>query len=139
MGLIERWQRGELAVLSEAECMELLASRNMGRFAYNDDEGPVVIPLNYAVSAGTVLVATSAYAELAQHARSTSVAFQVDDIDVEQHSGWSVLVRGRTEVADYDELQAAHTSRPAPWAEGVRTLYLRIVPQSVSGRRLLPA
>ena len=140
MGLVERWQRGELQVLSEAECMQLLAGSNFGRFAYNDNDGPVVIPVNYTVTSGTLLIATSPYSELAQHAHSVSAAaFQVDTIDVEQHTGWSVLVRGRTEAADYDDLPSAHTARPAPWAAGTRTLYIRIVPRSVTGRRLLPA
>jgi hypothetical protein len=138
VGLIERWQRGEVVVLSEDECMELLVGRNLGRFAYTDDEGPVVIPVNFAVADSTILIATSPHTELAQHARSTSAAFEVDDIDVERHSGWSVLVRGRTEVLEYDDLPSPNTARPAPWAEGVRTLYLRIVPRSISGRRLLP-
>jgi nitroimidazol reductase NimA-like FMN-containing flavoprotein (pyridoxamine 5'-phosphate oxidase superfamily) len=138
VGLIERWQRGEVTVLSDDECMKLLVDHNLGRFAYTDDEGPVVTPVNYAVADGMVLIATSAHTDLARHARSAPVAFEVDDIDLEQHSGWSVLVRGRTEVLDYDDLPAAHTARPAPWAEGVRTLYLRIVPGAISGRRLLP-
>jgi nitroimidazol reductase NimA-like FMN-containing flavoprotein (pyridoxamine 5'-phosphate oxidase superfamily) len=119
--------------------MDLLAHGNLGRFAYNDEHGPVVIPVNYAVTEGSVLIATSPYSELAQHARSGTAAFQVDNIDVEEHSGWSILVRGRTENVDYADLPAAHTQRPAPWAGGVRTLYLRIVPTSVTGRRLLPA
>jgi nitroimidazol reductase NimA-like FMN-containing flavoprotein (pyridoxamine 5'-phosphate oxidase superfamily) len=138
MALIKRWERGELVALSDAECMELLAGHTVGRFAYIDDEGPAVTPVNYALAGGAVLVATSPHTDIARHARSGAVAFEVDDIDLEQHTGWSVLVRGRTRVIEHGDLPAAHTARPAPWVEGGRTLYLRIDPTSISGRRLLP-
>jgi hypothetical protein len=134
--LIDRWQRGEPEVLSDEECRELLASRRVGRLAYNDDDGPVVTPLNYAVSDDAVLVATSPTTQLAAHAPGSAVALEVDDLDVGEHAGWSVVVRGRAEVVDYGALPAAHDARPAPWAAGDRTTYLRIVPTSVSGRRL---
>jgi nitroimidazol reductase NimA-like FMN-containing flavoprotein (pyridoxamine 5'-phosphate oxidase superfamily) len=137
--LIDRWQRGELEILSEDECRDLLASGTVGRLAYNDDHGPVVTPVNYAVDDGAVLLATSPDGQLARHAPSHSVALEVDDIDRDQRSGWSVLVRGRTEVVEYADLPASHQRRPAPWAAGERTLYLRIAPTSLSGRRLLPA
>jgi nitroimidazol reductase NimA-like FMN-containing flavoprotein (pyridoxamine 5'-phosphate oxidase superfamily) len=136
---MERWQRGEPEVMSDDECRELLASRSVGRLAYNDAYGPVVTPLNYAVSDGAVLVATSPATQLAAHAPGTAVALEVDDLDVGEHAGWSVLVRGRAEVVDYVDLPSAHGARPSPWVAGDRTTYLRISPTSVSGRRLPPA
>jgi uncharacterized protein len=137
--LIERWQRGELEVLSEDQCRELLATRRVGRFAYNDEHGPVVTPLNYAVNDGAVLIATSPQAQLAKYAAAGRVALEIDDVDQEHHSGWSVLVRGRAEVVEYADLPASHQARPTPWVSGERTLYLRIVPTSLSGRRLSPS
>ena len=139
MELVERWQRGKLEPLSEEECRALLAAQNHGRLAYNDDQGPAITPVSYAVSDGAILVATSATTQLARHASDAVVAFEVEDIDPAQRSGWSVLVRGRTEVVDYTQLPSSHGSRPAPWAAGERTLYLRITPTGLSGRRLLPA
>ena len=139
MELIDRWQRGQLEILSEDECRDLLTSGTVGRVAYNDDQGPVVTPVNYSVNDGSVLLATSPDGQLARHAPSQWVALEVDEIDRDEHSGWSVLVRGRTEVVEYADLPASHQSRPAPWAAGERTLYLRIAPASLSGRRLLPA
>lgn len=139
MELVERWQRGALAPLSEDECRELLAAHNLGRVAYNDDQGPVITPVSYALNDGTVLLATSPSTQLAQHASDAVVAFQVEDIDAERRSGWSVLVRGRTEVVEYAQLPASHAARPAPWAAGERTLYLRITSTALTGRRLLPA
>jgi len=139
VGLDERWDRGQLQTLSKAECLELLASRELGRMAYNDPDGPIVVPVNFVLDTDTVIIATSPHTDLGRHARSVPVAFEVDEINQETHAGWSVLLRGRAEAVEYAELPAAHQSRPAPWAEGVRTLYLRVVPSSITGRRLLPA
>jgi nitroimidazol reductase NimA-like FMN-containing flavoprotein (pyridoxamine 5'-phosphate oxidase superfamily) len=137
--LVERWQRGELVTLSEDECRQLLGTQTLGRVAYNDDEGPVVTPVNYAVDGGTLLVATSPESQLARHAPAAAVALEVDQIDADRHSGWSVVVRGHAEVVAYADLPASHTARPAPWTAGDRTLYLRIAASTVTGRRLLPA
>jgi uncharacterized protein len=137
--LVDRWQRGELEPLSEDECRELLEARNLGRLAYNDGEGPVITPVSYALNDGAILLATSPLTQLAQHASEAVVAFEVEDIDADRRSGWSVLVRGRTEVVEYAHLPASHAARPAPWATGERTLYLRITPTALSGRRLHPA
>jgi hypothetical protein len=135
--LVERWQRGQLQPLSEEECRELLASHQVGRLAYNDDEGPVITPVSYAVDDGAILLATSPTTELARHASEAAVAFEVEQVDADTRSGWSVVVRGRTEVVEYAALPSPHTSRPAPWAAGERTLYLRITPTALTGRRLL--
>jgi nitroimidazol reductase NimA-like FMN-containing flavoprotein (pyridoxamine 5'-phosphate oxidase superfamily) len=135
---MERWQRGEPEVLSEEECRELLATSSVGRLAFNDEQGPVVTPLNYAMSEGSVLLATSPATQLAAHAPGTWVALEVDDLHPVEHAGWSVVVRGRAEVVEYADLPAAHGARPSPWVAGERTTYLRIIPASLSGRRLPP-
>lgn len=138
VGLTERWDRGELQTLSSAECLQLLGSRDLGRMAYNDPDGPVVIPVNFVLDGDTVIIATSPHTDLGRHAHAGTVAFQVDEVDQQAHSGWSVLLRGTVEAVEYAELPASYHSRPAPWAGGVRTRYLRIVPSNITGRRLLP-
>ncbi len=66
------------------------------------------------------------------------MAFEVDEFDDYTQSGWSVLVRGVASFVAADELARDEGLRPFPWADGVRTLIVRITPVSVSGRRLLP-
>jgi uncharacterized protein len=139
VALSDRWQRGELEVLSEDECRQLVAGGGVGRVGYNDDRGPVVTPVNFSVDNGAVLIATSPESELGRHAPEASVALEVDDLDPEHRAGWSVVVRGVAEVVPYAELPSSHDGRPSPWAAGDRALYLRITPTSLSGRRVLPA
>jgi len=137
MTVRESWFPSHVRDVSLDECQDLLESRQVGRIAFTDPEGPVVLPVNYVMVGGCVVVATSPYGSLARNATSASVAFEVDDIDEFTESGWSVLVRGQTSVVERQEL--AGVELPRPWAEGTRTLILKISVAEISGRRLIPA
>jgi nitroimidazol reductase NimA-like FMN-containing flavoprotein (pyridoxamine 5'-phosphate oxidase superfamily) len=137
MTVTDAWFQGRLTELTEDECLELLATRQVGRLAYCDQDGPLAVPVNYVIHNGMVLFRTSPHTSLGQHAPGAAVAFEVDEIDDFTQSGWSVLVRGPAEYVDPDDLPATAESRPTPWAQGVRTLHVRIRPLSITGRRLL--
>jgi nitroimidazol reductase NimA-like FMN-containing flavoprotein (pyridoxamine 5'-phosphate oxidase superfamily) len=134
----ERWFPSHLRELSTAECLELLAAHQVGRVAYCDELGPVVLPVNYALDQGTVLIQISPHSTLARHLRAGPASFQVDEFDEYTQSGWSVLVRGDAAYVDQDDLPK-DDDRPHAWAEGHRTLHVRITPHEIAGRRLLPA
>ena len=106
--------------------------------AFVDEEGPSVIPVNYVSQDGAVLLRISPHGSIGRHVRGRVVGFEVDDIDEDTRSGWSVLVRGVAGFVDVEDLPAASDARPQPWPEGVRSLHVRITRTSVSGRRLLP-
>ena len=138
MNAEERWFQGHLRELDDAECWELLGIREVGRIAYVDDRGPMVVPVTYVVTEGSLLVRVAPYSQLARYLPEARVALEVDDIDYFTRSGWSVVVRGQMVPVDSDELPPIE-DRPTPWAEGQRTLHLRLTPEVVSGRRLLEA
>ena len=52
-------------------------------------------------------------------------------------AGWSVLVRGRAELLEWDQLPD-QDHRPEPWAAGSRNVYVVITAEKVTGRRVLP-
>jgi nitroimidazol reductase NimA-like FMN-containing flavoprotein (pyridoxamine 5'-phosphate oxidase superfamily) len=124
--------------MSPEECMDLLHAGVVGRVAFSLPDGPRILPVNYAMNRGTVVVRTSPYSELGMHGWKIALAFEVDQIDYESHLGWSVVVSGRGSVVeDDDELdEIAATWPPRPWASGSRNLHLRITPLRVTGRRL---
>jgi hypothetical protein len=66
------------------------------------------------------------------------VAFEVDHIDEALCQGWSVLVRGPAHrVAHPAELH--HMRQDAaiwPWPGDDRDVYVRIIPATISGRRI---
>ena len=134
----ERWFQGRLLELDETECWELLRSREVGRMAYDDQLGPMVVPITFVVDDRSVLFRIAPYSELARYLPGTRAAVEVDDIDYFTRSGWSVVLRGPVEKVESDELPAPE-DRPTPWPAGQRGLYLRLTPRAVTGRRLLEA
>ena len=133
----DEWFRGSLQELSREECFELLVEKVVGRVAYVNDDGPVVLPVNYVVDRESVLFRTSATGTMAGHLRDGTVSFQVDEVDEVTESGWSVLLRGEATFEQPKGTDPANQPRPSPWVQGSRNLVVRIRPQLVTGRRLL--
>ena len=117
------------------ECTRLLRAGVMGRIGLVTPQGPLVVPVNYAVHEESVVVATSPYSALGTYGAGNLLAFEVDWFDYEDHTGWSVNVRGRASTLDHAEVQRLRGGwAPRPWAQGTRTLHLRIPWTEVSGR-----
>ncbi len=131
----------QLQHLSAAECFALLAGQQIGRLGVNAADYPLIFPVNYALDHGVIVIRTSEGTKLA-NAVHANVTFEVDDIDQQRRSGWSVLIRGlaeeltshhRTEV-----IERTKTAAVTPWAPGEHGHWLRLIPHAVSGRRLVP-
>ena len=132
-----RWG-GRVQELSREECHELLGSCSVGRLAFADDQGPLVLPVNFTVIEDSIVFRTSAHNTIASHVNGEAVGFEVDEVDDFLQGGWSVLVRGRARfVESVHDIPADR--RPSPWAEGIRSLLVRIPIESLSGRRVLPS
>lgn len=116
MGPDGRWFPSHLREISKTECLELLASHRVGRVAYCDDLGPVVLPVHYALDQDTILIQISSQSTLARHLRAAPASFQIDDFDDFNQTGWSVLVRGDAAHVDNADLPADDEDRPHAWA-----------------------
>lgn len=123
-----RW----LSELDEVECWRLLATHEVGRLAWTSGGRPMIVPVNYRASDGRIVVRTSAHSLLAREVEDGYVAFEVDETDPEQHTGWSVVVNGR---AGFDYRGEA-AGDPDPWPTGQRSLRIVIAPMTVTGRRI---
>ncbi|MFM9632663.1 MULTISPECIES: pyridoxamine 5'-phosphate oxidase family protein [Streptomyces] len=126
--------------LTEDECRSLLSTHGVGRVALTTSHGPGVFPVNYEVVDRTIAFRTSSDAAPAA-AAGHEVAFEADHIDEAMSQGWSVLAVGRARaVTDPDAVrrldERAHTG---PWAGGRRTLWVVIVVERLTGRRITPA
>jgi hypothetical protein len=129
-----------MEVLSQAECLELLAGRHFGRLGVVADGWPIMFPVNYIFQDGQVAVRTDPGTKLTAAAQGR-VAFEVDEIDESSHTGWSVLVTGvGYEVTDALDATSVATRRfPVDtWAPGQKSHWIRIESGHVSGRRLRP-
>jgi hypothetical protein len=126
-----------LEVLSRAEAIALLETQEVGRLVYTRRALPAVIPVNYAVRSGGILIWTGSSSSLGQAVRGSVVAFQVDELDRATHSGWSVTVTASAQlVTDEAELEKAHVDGPVPWAPGIKDHLIRIPLTMVTGRWL---
>ncbi|MBV2364148.1 helix-turn-helix domain-containing protein [Streptomonospora nanhaiensis] len=131
-----------LTALDSQECMELIARGGIGRIAFTSagTAVPTVLPVNFALAGGSVVLRTREGGVIAEHAPGP-VAFEVDRIDDAMSQGWSVLVRGVAHrVRDAAERAALEADTDVrPWAGGEREVWIRVVPEAVSGRRVADA
>jgi uncharacterized protein len=127
-----RWQE-----LTKGECFSLLARQRLGRVVLVDDRGPLALPVNFVLDEYTVLFRTDEGTKLDVAVRLGPVAFQIDGVDQATRTGWSVLVRGEAkEVTDPAELALVRRLPLYPWAPGAKGHYVRILPSSLTGRRI---
>jgi hypothetical protein len=102
-------------------------------------EGIVMLPVNYAIAAKTVVFRTAPDTLLAAEANGPA-SFQADRIDEADREGWSVLVQGHAHlVAGEREVRSLERETLLePWADGARDVWVRITPVRITGRRLGP-
>ena len=87
--------------LSEAECMELLASGGLGRLVYTSRYGLTAMPVVYKLDAGSIVFGTWDPVLFDEELRTGiahaeyQVAVEADQFDLEAREGWHVLVGGR--------------------------------------------
>jgi nitroimidazol reductase NimA-like FMN-containing flavoprotein (pyridoxamine 5'-phosphate oxidase superfamily) len=124
-----------LELLDEDECRRLLAQRSVGRVGLSVNGLPAIFPVNYRVVGESIVFATGPGMKLNAAAARDVVAFEVDDVDEEMRSGWSVLVVGVASELDAPTRQLC--AAMDPWAGGDRTHLVRVSTDLVSGRRLL--
>lgn len=129
--------RPVLVHLTTAECWDKLGTRGVGRVALPAQPGPAVLPVNYAVDAGTIVYRTEPRGAAAPET-GAAVSFEVDRVDDRTSQAWSVLVTGFAERVEDPATMRHLTERHAaePWAGGNRPLWIRIRPDTVTGRRV---
>jgi uncharacterized protein len=127
-----------LELLDEPEAIRLLAQGEVGRIGVTIGALPAIFPVNYRLIDGCVVFRSAPGSKLSAAASRAVVAFEVDDYNAADRSGWSVLVVGPSEVVD--DLDVAFKALEAglqPYVDGPRGAIVRIDPQFVSGRRIV--
>jgi nitroimidazol reductase NimA-like FMN-containing flavoprotein (pyridoxamine 5'-phosphate oxidase superfamily) len=130
--------RGDLVRLTRGQCTDRLASKSVGRLAYVARHGvPDIVPVNYELDGEDVIIRCAPGPKLQAAERGEVVAFEVDDLDDDLHTGWSVVVVGRAVRISPLLTDRAGTHLPESWARGPRRHGIRIHPGRIDGRRLL--
>jgi nitroimidazol reductase NimA-like FMN-containing flavoprotein (pyridoxamine 5'-phosphate oxidase superfamily) len=127
-----------LEVLGRDECLRLLATAPIGRVGLSSAALPTVLPVTFRLVGDRILFRTGHGSKLDAATRQAVVAFEVDDFDLDGHSGWSVVAVGVAQhvAADgIDELDLVHIAR---WIPSPADRLVAISTEIVSGRRLVP-
>ncbi len=128
--------------LDVEECLALLGAHQVGRVAVVVGIHPVIFPVNYCLDGDAVVFRTGEGAKL-QGAAGQPVGFEVDDVDIEHHTGWSVHVWGKASDVTLEDrgpqARRLHRLSLEPWVAGEAGHWVRIDPVSITGRRIREA
>lgn len=132
---------GAIRLLSQQQCLDLLAAAAVGRVGFVSNEGVEIIPVGYRLGAGPRLfVMTQPWGIVGQLAeRGAQCSVEVDYHSDTVGSGWSVLMRGtlnrldRAGAAAYAELDRGLD----PWPGYLDAQPVQFVPSSYSGRSVV--
>jgi len=130
--------RRGLIVMTLEECERMLAVRSIGRIAVLAAGEPLILPVLFQYTQGTIVFRTAPGEKLDAVWQNAAAAFEIDGWDAPTRTGWSVLVRGRIEavheeeqIAELDELGLEE------WVPPLQpTTWVRIRPLEVTGRRI---
>ncbi|MEV0584514.1 pyridoxamine 5'-phosphate oxidase family protein [Nonomuraea sp. NPDC050310] len=126
-----------LQVLSRQECLDLLSTAEIGRIVFTDRALPAVQPVNFLLDGESIVIRTSRGSKLAAATRQAVVAFEADDFDPRERTGWSVTVIGHARaVIEPDEVARLAGLPLEPWAPGGRDHYIVVGVEQVTGRRI---
>ena len=121
--------------LSAEECWALLRSQEIGRVAYRLVDEVHIVPVNYLVDRGRLLIRSGSGNKLLAAALNSDAALEIDWFD--DQNAWSVVVRGRLQrLTDHERNELGdlplHSWVPTPKAE-----LLVPRPAEVTRRRVL--
>jgi len=126
-----------LAALEEAECRRLLMTASVGRVAFTEGAMPAIQPASFAVSRNDVLIPTGLGSKMAAGSRGAVLAFEVDDYDLTERTGWNVTVIGPSRlISDPTKVTALDALGVLPWAPATSHCYIALHMAVVRGRRI---
>jgi nitroimidazol reductase NimA-like FMN-containing flavoprotein (pyridoxamine 5'-phosphate oxidase superfamily) len=127
--------RTGMTILEPDACWNRLKSSEVGRLAVAIADQPDIFPINFVVDHGTVVFRTAEGTKLAAAVLGRGVAFEVDGFARELGEAWSVVVKGRaTELHQMIEIFEATDLPLFPWLTSPKPRFVRIVPDSITGR-----
>lgn len=122
--------------LTEGQCWERLAGVSLGRLVTTVDNWTEIFPVNFVVQGKTLLFRSAEGTKLLTAVLNEHVVFEADDHNVVE--GWSVVVRGKARLlSGATETAEANRAGLYPWVATAKSRFVRITPQSMTGRRFV--
>ncbi|MFC7493571.1 MULTISPECIES: pyridoxamine 5'-phosphate oxidase family protein [unclassified Nocardioides] len=121
--------------LTAYDCWGLLEDEEIARIAWAGPDGVAIVPVNYTVSDGALWFRTQPYTTLARRCTHGTVTLEVDHLDRRTRAAWSVVVTGTAERVPVQDVPD-HLVGMEIWPAGPASLFIRVTPHEVTGRRL---
>jgi nitroimidazol reductase NimA-like FMN-containing flavoprotein (pyridoxamine 5'-phosphate oxidase superfamily) len=123
----------QVSRLTDEQCWEHLRRHELGRLVTHVGDVIDIFPVNYIVDEQSLLFRTAEGSKLFEIMIRSDVLFEVDDhTDTE---AWSVVVRGRAAPLETSaEVERADTLGLKPWIPTLKYVFVRITPESLTGR-----
>lgn len=100
------------------------------------ETGLIFFPINYIADHGTVIIRTGSGTKLEAALGEFPLATEADGINPKTGEAWSVVIRGKAELlTQTDDVLSTFSLPLFPWREGKKDHFVRVVPDSISGRR----
>ena len=123
-------------ILDPEEGWDLLGQTGVGRLAVIADGHPDVFPVNFKVDGDTLVFRTGSGTKQQAIQSDATVALEADAVSSQFGLAWSVVVKGKAAETtptgpDLDDIRRALF----PWQGVGQEYFIRITPESVTGRR----
>jgi uncharacterized protein len=128
-----------LELLPHSECVRLLTRAQVGRVVFTVAALPAVVPVTFAVLDDAVVMCTAPDTRFAATADGNVLAFEIDEIDLQSRTGWSVVVTGVAELVTDSLTRSRIHGVVAPWTPGHLDVFVRLPLTVVTGRRIVAA
>ncbi|WP_018133640.1 pyridoxamine 5'-phosphate oxidase family protein [Acaricomes phytoseiuli] len=129
--------------LPEHVCWSLLREGEVARIAFCTDQGVEIIPVNFTVDHGSIVLRTDLGGVLENILNPITIALEADGFNAYGTIAWSVVLKGRaTLVTNTLDLLDTAALPLLSWQAGAKSAFIRIEPVSITGRRFpirLPA
>jgi nitroimidazol reductase NimA-like FMN-containing flavoprotein (pyridoxamine 5'-phosphate oxidase superfamily) len=129
----------QLVELDPAECLRLLLHTVVGRVAVVVDGRPHIVPVTYAADTNGDVVFRTGPDTILTRVDLEHVAFEIDGVDAQARTGWSVAIHGvGSEITDADDQKARYLRQKLAesWAPDPRPRWFAIYPREITGRRI---
>ncbi len=127
-----------LAVLTAEDCWERIVATPIGRIAFVDAGEPLILPVTHGVHRHSIVFRSGIGTKLDTAEMAKPLAFEADQWNAEDRTGWSVLARGVADTVLDDELIGELDALGVlPWLEEAADgTWVRLRVDEISGREL---
>jgi len=142
-GMPESEATGRLLELEREMCIALLGRSTLGRIAVSPtgwNTAPVICPVNYVYdpASASIVFRSGRGTKLTALLLAEHAAFEIDGIDPDAETGWSVIASGQVEeITNAVEIERLDRLGLHPWAPGAKPHWMRLRATVVSGRRIV--